>query len=71
MPFQHPLPLQRQSASATSNDIFQVQLVNSPLEKGVRGILSPHNAGTDDEIPPTPIAKGGGLFPDIEDWKQH
>ncbi|MDJ0762312.1 MAG: hypothetical protein QNJ97_04930 [Myxococcota bacterium] len=30
-----------------------------PLKKGVRGILSPHNAKEYDEIPPAPFAKGG------------
>ncbi len=54
-----------------SNEIGRVKLANSPLKKGVRGILSPRNARGKDEIPPTPFAKGGGLLPDIEDLTEY
>ncbi len=43
----------------------------SPLQKGVRGIFSPRNDRENDEIPPTPFAKGGGLLSAIVDWTEH
>ena len=54
-----------------ASEICRVEVANSPLKKGVRGILSPRNTRGKDEIPPAPFAKGGGLLPDIEGFGEY
>ncbi len=50
-----------------SNEFCRVKVANSPLKKGGRGILSHQTARGNDEIPPAPFAKGGGLLLGFED----
>ncbi len=55
-----------------SNAFCRVKIANSPLKKGVRGILSYRNASGNDEIPPAPFAKkGGGPLPDLIDGTEY